>query len=343
MHFNGSDFSRRKPAWLVAAGLALALTLVGCGGSNGEDPSPTPTPATQSPAASSTEATPEVEPVLLADIDDIDVSSDWGTEPTVDAPYPFKVDSTINKVVITGDGPTVPSQTASVEVHYVGINARTGQTFDSSWAAGDPVVFPLAQLIPGFGKGVADQPVGSRVAVAITSADGYDPSGQPSIGIEPGDTLLFIIDIIDSELAGPSGETVAVPSGLPQVSETDGVPGITIPDGLAEPTEVRVQALIQGTGRELGAGDALTSNAVCTTWDGNEYYNDFGEAPVSDAAAGAVHQALFEALVGQQTGSRVLVVLPGTVAYPHGNTEPSIAPQTAVACVVDILFTQTYA
>jgi len=55
-----------------------------------------------------------------------------------------------------------------------------------------------------------------------------------------------------------------------------------------------------------------------------------------------VHQALFNALVGQQVGSRVLVTLPGSVAYPTGNRTPSIAPNTSVACVVDLLFTQAY-
>ena len=106
---------------------------------------------------------------------------------------------------------------------------------------------------------------------------------------------------------------------------------------------MRVQPVIQGSGRELGPQDALTSHAVCTTWDGEEYYNDYAEPPVNDAASGGAHQALFEALIGQQTGSRVLVVMPGSVAYPNGNITPSLAPNTSVACVVDVLYTQVYA
>ena len=37
---------------------------------------------------------------------------------------------------------------------------------------------------------------GSTVAVAMTSADGY-PDGQPSAGIEKGDSLVFAIKILD--------------------------------------------------------------------------------------------------------------------------------------------------
>ena len=35
------------------------------------------------------------------------------------------------------------------------------------------------------------------------------------------------------------------------------------------------------------------------------------------------------------------VTLPGSVAYPPA-TDASIAPNTSVACVVDLLFTQAY-
>jgi FKBP-type peptidyl-prolyl cis-trans isomerase len=49
--------------------------------------------------------------------------------------------------------------------------------------------------VPGFQKAIAGQKVGSTVAVAMVSADGY-PEGQPRAGIEPGDTLVFAIKIL---------------------------------------------------------------------------------------------------------------------------------------------------
>jgi hypothetical protein len=60
---------------------------------------------------------------------------------------------------------------------------------------GAPVDFPLDGVVPGFQKAIAGQKVGSTVAVAMTSADGY-PDGQPSAGIQPGDTLVFAIKIL---------------------------------------------------------------------------------------------------------------------------------------------------
>ncbi len=57
--------------------------------------------------------------------------------------------------------------------------------------------FPLNGVVPGFQKAIAGQKVGSTVGVAMTSADGY-PNGQPSAGIQPGDSLIFAIKILDS-------------------------------------------------------------------------------------------------------------------------------------------------
>ena len=51
--------------------------------------------------------------------------------------------------------------------------------------------------MPGFQKAIAGQKVGSTVAVAMTSADGY-PDGQPSAGIRPGDSLIFAIKILSA-------------------------------------------------------------------------------------------------------------------------------------------------
>jgi FKBP-type peptidyl-prolyl cis-trans isomerase len=49
----------------------------------------------------------------------------------------------------------------------------------------------------GFQKAIAGEKVGSTVAVAMSSADGY-PDDQPSAGIRPGDTLIFAIELLSA-------------------------------------------------------------------------------------------------------------------------------------------------
>jgi FKBP-type peptidyl-prolyl cis-trans isomerase len=118
------------------------------------------------------------------------------TAPRVDVTAPFSVTQTQVHTLHAGDGPVVPG-TARVSVCYMGVNGRDGSVFDSSYQRGAPIDFPLGGVVPGFQKAIAGQKVGSTVAVAMTSADGY-PDGQPSAGIRPGDSLVFAIKILSA-------------------------------------------------------------------------------------------------------------------------------------------------
>jgi peptidylprolyl isomerase len=109
---------------------------------------------------------------------------------------PFSVTETQVHTLKAGDGPVV-ANTAKVSVCYMGVNGRDGSVFDSSYQQGAPVQFSLDGVVPGFQKAIAGQKVGSTVAVAMTSADGY-PDGQPAAGIQKGDSLVFAIKILDA-------------------------------------------------------------------------------------------------------------------------------------------------
>lgn len=116
--------------------------------------------------------------------------------PRVTVTGPFSVTQTQVHTLHAGNGPVV-ANTATVSVCYLGVNGRDGSVFDSSYQRGAPADFPLDGVVPGFQKAIAGQNVGSTVAVAMTSADGY-PDGQPSAGIRPGDTLIFAIKILNA-------------------------------------------------------------------------------------------------------------------------------------------------
>jgi peptidylprolyl isomerase len=114
--------------------------------------------------------------------------------PNVKVNAPFNVTETQVHTLKAGDGPVV-ADTATVSVCYMGVNGRDGSVFDSSYERGEPVEFPLGRVVPGFQKAIAGQKIGSTVAVAMASADGY-PNGQPSAGIQKGDSLVFAIKIL---------------------------------------------------------------------------------------------------------------------------------------------------
>lgn len=116
--------------------------------------------------------------------------------PAVTVQGPFSVAETQVHTLVPGTGPVV-ADTATVLVCYMGVNGRDGSVFDNSYERGAPVDFPLTGVVTGFQKAIAGQTVGSTVAVAMTPADGY-PEGQPAAGIQPGDSLVFAIKILDA-------------------------------------------------------------------------------------------------------------------------------------------------
>jgi hypothetical protein len=116
------------------------------------------------------------------------------TAPVITVTAPFSVTQTQVHTLQAGDGPVIVP-TATVSVCYVGVNGRDGSIFDSSYQRGKAANFPLDGVVAGFQKAIVGQRVGSAVAVAMTSADGY-PDGQPAAGIQPGDSQVFAIRIL---------------------------------------------------------------------------------------------------------------------------------------------------
>ncbi len=105
------------------------------------------------------------------------------------------------KTLIKGDGPAVAKGDAVV-VQYVGYIWRTGKVFDSSWSRSADFGFTDAatpeQVIPGWDTGLVGQTVGSRVLLVIPPKEGYGSSGASQAGITGTDTLVFVVDIIDT-------------------------------------------------------------------------------------------------------------------------------------------------
>ncbi len=202
------NFSRVPTSLALAAGAAsIALTLAACG-------SPTETAKTSGPSVAEV-ATSSVAPTagcptaapadagtpewtLPGATGSVAVTGSTDTAaPSIKVQAPFSVTETQVHTLRAGDGPVVAG-TATVSVCYMGVNGRDGSVFDSSYTQGTPVDFPLNRVVPGFQKAIAGQKVGSTVAVAMTSADGY-PDGQPAAGIEPGDSLIFAIKILAAQ------------------------------------------------------------------------------------------------------------------------------------------------
>ncbi len=332
---------RSLPKGIAVAGLACAaLALAACGGTSTTASSTSPSASAAPSSAGS--ATPSASPapsIKASDnLDAIKVTGDYGKEPKVSFKAPWAIDKTRTRVEIPSTGPVVAAG-SMVTVNYYGVDARTGKVFDQSFKRGQPVSFSLAQVVPGFQKGLVGQHQGSRVTIAMPGSDGYDSSGgNAQAGINVGDTLIFVVDITQAQLTGPSGQAQPQKPGLPTVTDKNGVPTLTVPK-TAPPKTTTSEVVIKGTGPKVGASDTVTINYLWQTWDGRKLETTYGDKPAQLAMAQAL-AGLKKGLVGQTAGSRVLIVVPpGADGYPNGNTKPPISKTDTLVFVVDILFT----
>jgi FKBP-type peptidyl-prolyl cis-trans isomerase len=331
----------------VVLGLASSLLLLfGCSKDKPAETTPAASPSaaatTASPSASPTpKTTPTPKPIKASNnFDKVSVTGGFGEAPKVKVDSPWAIDKTRAKVLQAGKGRVV-GEGQSVEVNYYGVNGRTGKKFDDSFSRGQPIAFSLAQVVPGFSKGLTGQRQGSRVLIAMPGKDGYDAmGGNPQAGIEVGDTLIFVVDLVDVQLAGPEGTTVQPKAGLPTVTDKGGKPEITIPES-APPTSLQVQPLIKGKGKKVGANDTITFNYMWARWsDGKVLEGTYGGNPASTQLSGLL-PGMVKGLTGQTVGSRVLLVIPPADGYPDGNATPSIKAGETLVIVVDLLFAQS--
>ena len=269
-------------------------------------------------------------------LDAIKVTGGFGKSPKVSFKAPFAIDKTRTEVLSKGDGPKI-AEGASVTFNYYAVNGRTGKKFDDSFSRGQPITFGLAQLVPGFSKGLTGQQQGSRVLVGIPGKDGYDAGGgNPQAGIEVGDTLLFVVDVVAVPLAGPEGTAVAPKDGLPKVTDKNGVPEVTIPK-TDPPAKLVAQPIIKGKGAKVAATDTITFHYRWYTWDGKLIEESYKDKPAEYQLAGLL-PGMAKGLKGQTVGSRVLLVIPPADGYPDGNKSPKIDKGTTLVMVVDLLF-----
>jgi FKBP-type peptidyl-prolyl cis-trans isomerase len=117
-----------------------------------------------------------------------------GKAPSITVPKKDAPTKLVSKYIIEGTGPVVKASD-TLAVQYKGVLWKTGKEFDSSYARGGaPVNFPLAQVIPGWQKGLEGKKAGSRVLLVVPPDMAYGDQEQQ--GIPAKSTLVFSVDIL---------------------------------------------------------------------------------------------------------------------------------------------------
>jgi FKBP-type peptidyl-prolyl cis-trans isomerase len=94
--------------------------------------------------------------------------------------------------VVVGKGQVCPKG-ATVTVHYRG-TLLNGKEFDSS-IGGDPITFPLGDLIEGWQEGIPGMKVGGKRKLTIPWQKAYGAAGSPP-DIPAKADLIFEIELV---------------------------------------------------------------------------------------------------------------------------------------------------
>jgi FKBP-type peptidyl-prolyl cis-trans isomerase FklB len=87
-----------------------------------------------------------------------------------------------------------PTQDSTVVVNYRG-SLGNGMEFDSSYAHGHPVSYPVSKMLPGWRDVLPRMRVGAKWKVVIPPSQAYGEHGQlPRIG--PNEVLVFEIELL---------------------------------------------------------------------------------------------------------------------------------------------------
>lgn len=329
-----------RPA--LAAALVLGVTLLaGCGNPSGAAPGST--------ASGSTAGSTAAAPLPGVGLEALTVTGpvDLKTAPKVTfTKTPVSTGAVTRKVLTPGSGPEATKEDV-VTVRLQIFNGTSGKLLDDGFGADRKAeTYRLARqdLIKGFTEGLVGAQKNGRMAFTIPPALAFGTQGNEQLGIGGQDTIVVVADVADvrRSLTQVDGAQKPTSAGLPTVEFPNGPtkePKVTVPKAAA-PTALKVETLIEGTGKPVEAGQVMTAQYHGVLWkDGSVFDSSWQRGAAADFPIG-VQQVIpgwDKALVGKKIGSRVLIVVPPAEGYGEQGMPPKIAGTDTLVFVVDIL------
>ena len=285
----------------------------------------------------STAPAPEASPGQSTDA--VTVTGDFGEKPRVEFPAPLVPKQTQCSEIIAGEGDRLQDG----QFVLLGASLFNGTTGDEIQTIGygddDPANLVIGASWPAFDKGLSCAREGSRVVVVAPSED-----LEPSTG-EGGDSVVAVFDVKQAFPARADGAPRLTRDGFPAVVlAPDGRPGITIPGSdppVDETSEVEV--LKQGSGQTVEDGDTVVVQYTGVLWDDSKtvFASSWADGEpavfvVGEGDAAQVVPGFSKAVVGQQVGSQVGVIVPPSEGYgEQGNG--TVPANATLFYVIDIL------
>ncbi|MFJ9350199.1 FKBP-type peptidyl-prolyl cis-trans isomerase [Streptomyces sp. NPDC101237] len=329
----------RRRSLLLAAVPAGLVTLAACG-----DDKSASSKASAAPSASASSVPPPK--IVDGPLPAITAGTKFGEKPTVAKGSGDPSKDLAVRTVIAGSGRTV-AENDFIQANYLGQIWSTAKVFDQSYDR-TPLLMQLAQgsIIDGWRYALAGKKAGSRVLMAVPPTWGYGTAGNAQAGIKGTDTLVFVVDVINSFNSKSSSTGKPVPqsdAALPKVgTNTDGkAPSIDIPK--ADPPKTLVSNyVLEGDGPAVTSSQTVLCQFKGEVWDsGKAFEQTYGSGRLAQFAIEQMQEVvkgLAQGITGKKIGSRLLIVVPPDLAY--GDNPPSggvVKKGSTLVFTVDLL------
>ena len=312
----------RRAAALVVIPLIAAAAVAGCSSSSSSKPT-TPT---------------------VTSNDAVTATGTFGAAPKVTIPAKKAAASLYTKTLIQGTGSALTTAD-TLEGNFVlyDWSGTTHKLLGSTYSSGGPTLF-AGQMLPGLETALIGQKTGSRVLAVIPPKDAFGSSGNSQIGVKGTDTLVFVIDMVKtySNTAGVPGKQTSDGGGsLPTVTTaTDKAPVISIP-AANPPKSLQVDPLIKGTGAKVKSGQEILVQYTGMIWRTKKVFDSSwsrSQPYTTQIGVGQVITGWDKGLVGQNVGSRVMLIVPPADGYGStGQSSAGIKGTDTLVFVVDII------
>jgi peptidylprolyl isomerase len=305
--------------------LAVAFALAGCGGDDTttEEPSTTTVPATTEASAEPVTSAPPTEPQECADVPDASRYAEGEIPPAIP---PCTVPGVLVIHTIREGTGRAAEAGDTVIVDYVGLTVERGTVFDTSYARGAPLDFPLGRgsVIAGWDEGLVGARAGSLLRLDIPNELAYGDS-PPGDEIEPGDALSFYTE---------------VRAVIPPATAADAPLDLDVPPSTGA-TELTVTDLEVGDGAAIEAGDTAVVHMLLVRGDNqvvlfNTWERDDPlQIVVED---GVTLPGILEGLQGATVGTRRVLAMPPELAFgPDGEPSLGLPAGTDLIVVLDVV------
>lgn len=274
-------------------------------------------------------------PVKVGTLAAISVTGPTSAAPTVSFKAPIRFDKTASKVVEAGSGSgDAVTPSSLVTVQYVAVNATDENTFGSSWKSG-PTTFYVNSVVKAFADGLVGHHVGDRVLIVAQAKDAYGVTGNLSSTVRPGDSVIFVVDILRVAPVEPH------PKGVPslQYDATGNPSKFTADAGVTkDPTALGVYPVVKGTGPVLKSGDRISVEYFGQIYPDGDVFNGWSGQPFDlQLGANQVIPGWDQGLVGQRVGSRLVLVVPPDLGYGKKGRPPTIPGNSTLIFAIQIV------